>query len=277
MSTTTITFRFRVNSALTSATSAKLSDPTGTYGVKRTDTDAVVVNDDTAMTEQSTGVYTYSFTDPAQGLEYNYYVEVVYSGTTYHFEKNISATAADAATTLDAVNEMLEALGEPPVDELDTDGTSDIAEAEAFLDRTRRRILTRGWNCNTIEQDFTRDGNDQIPLTDVLRIDTTEDYAIRDGYLYDLDNATLTFTDDVDDLDVVKLITLAQCPEMLRALIIAKAAVDFQRYKKRGQIDDALARDKLLDAKIAAEQEDEDLRQGSMLTTTEAKDLKGDR
>ncbi len=54
-------------------------------------------------------------------------------------------------TKLEAVNEVLEAVGEPPATALDTGGTSIEAEAEAMLDRVDRRTQTIGWAAN--EQD----------------------------------------------------------------------------------------------------------------------------
>lgn len=58
-------------------------------------------------------------------------------------------------TTLEAVNEMLEWIEQPPVDELDTGGTSDEAEAERTLDRISKEIQMRsdgrGWYVNTEE------------------------------------------------------------------------------------------------------------------------------
>ena len=90
---------FKVDGVLTDVTSAKLSDPTGTYGVKRNDTDAVVVADGTAMTKQSTGVYTYTFTEPTTDLVYTYYVEWVYDGETYWDECSVTGMAADTGIT----------------------------------------------------------------------------------------------------------------------------------------------------------------------------------
>lgn len=81
---------FEVAGVLTDVTTAKLSDPTGTYGIKRNDTDAVVVADATAMTKDSTGIYSYSFT-PVAGVTYTAYVEFVYDGSTYHIEVDIPA------------------------------------------------------------------------------------------------------------------------------------------------------------------------------------------
>jgi hypothetical protein len=48
------------------------------------------VADGTAMTNSSTGIYQYSFTDTA-GIAYTAYVEIVYGGATYHFEVDLAA------------------------------------------------------------------------------------------------------------------------------------------------------------------------------------------
>ena len=92
----TIVFRYVYEDVLTDVTSAVLSDPTGTYGVKRDDTDAVVVADGTALVNQSTGLYEYTFTEPADDLTYSYYVEWVYNGDTFRalftYEDSVAAT-----------------------------------------------------------------------------------------------------------------------------------------------------------------------------------------
>jgi len=90
MATKTIGFTHSANGVLTDATSAKLSDPTGTFGVKRNDTDAVVVADGTDFANASTGRYTYSFTEPAAGLSYTYWIELTYDGRTNHYERTIA-------------------------------------------------------------------------------------------------------------------------------------------------------------------------------------------
>jgi hypothetical protein len=81
---------FKVDGVPTNVTSALLSDPTGTYGVKRNDTNAVVVADGTAMTAVSTGTYQYELNDVV-GVSYTAYVEFVYDGATYHFELDLAA------------------------------------------------------------------------------------------------------------------------------------------------------------------------------------------
>lgn len=48
-------------------------------------------------------------------------------------------------TTLEAVNELLSGLGEPPVTALDTGGTSEAAEAETYLGIALREIMLEVW------------------------------------------------------------------------------------------------------------------------------------
>jgi hypothetical protein len=98
----------------TDVTTALISDPTGTFGIKRDDTGAVVVADGTAMTKVSTGNYEYTFNEPDSTITYTAYVEFVYQGSTYHFEHDIPASVGgDTAlgTTFaklaDAVNDFL--------------------------------------------------------------------------------------------------------------------------------------------------------------------------
>lgn len=97
MAVRTIPRKFYVNGVLTNATTAKLSDPTGTYGVKRNDTNAVVVADATAMTNDSTGAYSYTFTDP--GVACTAWVEFVYAGSTFRYEIDIPIAAAASPDT----------------------------------------------------------------------------------------------------------------------------------------------------------------------------------
>ena len=76
MSTTLITKTITKDGVLTSPDSVILRDAANVYGVKRTDTDAVVVASGQAMTEVSAGIFQWSFTDPAYNLTYAYAVEI---------------------------------------------------------------------------------------------------------------------------------------------------------------------------------------------------------
>lgn len=95
---------FRIDDVLTDMTSVLLSDVTGAFGVKRNDTDAVVVPDGTPMVRESIGVYSYEFLDPAYGLTYTYSLEFTYQGETHHLENEFRGPvleAPSAPATLD--------------------------------------------------------------------------------------------------------------------------------------------------------------------------------
>ena len=98
MSSKIIRFKFRVADVLTNVTSAVLSDPadTPTYGVKRDDTGATVVAAGVSMGDPvSTGIYSYTFDDPAGYTgPYTAWIKILYAGATYHFERNIAQTAS---------------------------------------------------------------------------------------------------------------------------------------------------------------------------------------
>lgn len=87
MSTTTIEKSFYVGGELTDVTSAVFSKP-----VTRTDTGDEIVPAGTALDHISTGVYSYTFTDPEYNLVYSYEITMVYSGQSYIYEENINGS-----------------------------------------------------------------------------------------------------------------------------------------------------------------------------------------
>lgn len=109
MATRIIQKTWAVDGTLTDVTTAKLSDPTGTFGVKRNDTSAVVVADGTNMTHSATGIYEYSFEDVVN-ISYTAYVEFVYDGSTYHFEVDLPARA-DTGVMVCSYSSLLERIG----------------------------------------------------------------------------------------------------------------------------------------------------------------------
>jgi len=91
---------FKIDGALIDVTSAILNNPTGTYGVKRDDTDEVIVAAGTPLTKTGTGIYTFSFDEPEgeTGLTYTYWIEWVYLGRTYRTEHSITGAVEDDLT-----------------------------------------------------------------------------------------------------------------------------------------------------------------------------------
>lgn len=78
----TITVKHNINGVPTNLTSCRLYDPTGAFGIKRTDNGAIVVPAGTALSHDGIGVYSYDATGLTLGAEYQAYVETVYKGIT---------------------------------------------------------------------------------------------------------------------------------------------------------------------------------------------------
>ena len=102
MSTLTLRESFSIDGVAISPTSVTLSNSDATYGVKRNDTDAVVVAATTAMVETASGsgIYTYSFTQPATDLTYTYWVKWVYGGETFYDEHSVIGAVPDGITSV---------------------------------------------------------------------------------------------------------------------------------------------------------------------------------
>lgn len=98
MAITTLSFVARINGALVDVDAITLADQTDDYGVRRLDNLDLVVAKDTVIPRISLGNYAYSFTDPEPGLTYEYTVKVVYSNTTYYFNRRTSS--ADVTNTI---------------------------------------------------------------------------------------------------------------------------------------------------------------------------------
>lgn len=81
MSEKAIIIRFRLDGALHDATSVKLSDPTGEFGMRRKDTQAVVVADGVDLNHDGVGIYSKTVTGLTGGAPYEYWIEWAYGGS----------------------------------------------------------------------------------------------------------------------------------------------------------------------------------------------------
>lgn len=140
-------------------------------------------------------------------------------------------------TKLDAVNQILESIGEDPVSSLSS-GLPDAESAERILDRVSREVQAKGWLCNH-ERDYTMaittDGT--IPLSgDVLRIDTvgvdksthvTVRKYLNQPHLYNIVKHTFVFTAALS-VDIIWERDIADLTPELQLYITAKASRRFQ-------------------------------------------------
>lgn len=168
MGTRLISKTWRVEGVLTNATSAKLSDSTGAYGVKENVSGTVTVADGTAMTNSATGVYEYSFTDTVN-IAYTGYVEIVYSGATYYFEVDIPARSSVGGMVA-SYDSLLERVGHFLFgfrSGYSSDQTSDIENA--ITDGLRDVYAAHLWS-------FFR------PVKTITTTDGTATYSLPTGY-----------------------------------------------------------------------------------------------
>lgn len=152
--------------------------------------------------------------------------------------------AATRTTELEAVNTMLSAVGEPPINSLEDQKNSDAAIARNILTEISREVQASGWHFNTQTKVTLApdDTTNFINLTDnMVRVDIdfwtstsstnmmTDDRNItqRGGRLFDRTNNTYEFTQSVE-ATVVYILDWDDLPEPPRRYITVRAARIFQ-------------------------------------------------
>lgn len=146
---------FSVNGIPTDVDSAVLSDPTGTYGVKRNDTNAVVVADGTPMVRTAAGTYEYAFTN-ISGIAYTAWVEFQYGGSSYYVESDfdaISSTGGNIGVTYLSLKERVGHYLFGIREAFSVDQLSDIDDCIA--DGLRRVYAAHDWSFFSPEVDVT--------------------------------------------------------------------------------------------------------------------------
>ena len=139
--------------------------------------------------------------------------------------------AVAATTELEAINIMLAAIGEAPINSLTDTLPVDARTAQNTLTEVNKEVQSEGWSFNTeIDVTLTRDGSNQINLPiNVLRVDPnihqhpTIDPIQRGLKLYDRQNNKYEFDDDLI-CTVVYFRDFNEITEQARRYINIKAA-----------------------------------------------------
>jgi len=135
---------------------------------------------------------------------------------------------------LEAVNRVLQMLGEAPVNSLQ--GQFGLAkQAETSLNDVSRKIQSEGWSFNTdYEVTLQRNTSNEIPVgSNVSRVVVSPtqypDYDViqRGAKLYDRRRQAYTFTEDLK-ADVTYLLTWDDLPEHAHQYIMIKAGRQLQ-------------------------------------------------
>lgn len=174
---------------------------------------------------------------------------------------------------LDAVNVLLSAIGEDPVQSLET-GIGDAESAEDTLERVSREVQETGWHCNTDHGvTLTPDIYGNIYLADdIIRIDSdgasrsfdvVEREDPNDSRRKLFNRKTQSFRFDAPiTVTLVRRLPFETLPLAMRRYIVAEAAIVFQMEKLTSVVVDRLLekqRDKAWAAFQDAESENEDL------------------
>lgn len=142
--------------------------------------------------------------------------------------------SALVSTELDAVNQILGAVGQAPVTTL-TNTNPDVAIAYDTLLEVNREVQTEGWGFNTeSEYPFTPNTNGEVIVPpNVLSIDLSDIYenkgrevVRRSGKLYDKINHTYSWSSfQAVKCDVVWFFDFVDLPFPVRDYIVARASV----------------------------------------------------
>lgn len=141
-------------------------------------------------------------------------------------------------TELDAVNALLQHIGEAKVSSLE-DLALDAADARDTLARVNREVQTRGWYWNRSKVKLKRTNNKEFLIpTNCVRIDTTDQHAHieviqRGGKLIDRRpyKNTSKFEDHAElCVEMVQLYPFEELPEAARQYIYIRAGRQFQEF-----------------------------------------------
>jgi len=136
-----------------------------------------------------------------------------------------------ATTELEAVNIMLAAIGEAPINSLTGTVPVDVRLAQNTLNEINKEVQSEGWSFNTeINVELTRDGSDQITLaSNILRVDPNiYDHPDIDAIqinlkLYDRKNHKYEFTENLK-CTIVYFRPFTDIPEPAKRYVNIKAA-----------------------------------------------------
>jgi|TARA_B110000093_G_scaffold163276_1_gene186008 hypothetical protein len=131
---------------------------------------------------------------------------------------------------LEAVNTMLNTIGEAPVNTLVNMTSVDALAALSVLQSVNRGVQVEGWFFNT-EYDYplVPDIDNNLPLpTNLMSVDSSEvstkhDLVQRGSRAYDRKNHTYTFTETVK-CNLILLLAFEEIPEAARNYITLRAS-----------------------------------------------------
>ncbi|HID5228955.1 TPA: phage tail protein [Enterobacter roggenkampii] len=183
------------------------------------------------------------------------------------------ATNIYSAIALDCVNNIIGAIGEPPVTTLDT-SNADVVNALRILDSENRKLQSEGWTFNIeLNQKLIPDSFSKLiswspSFISVLEPGSKTKYINRAGYVYDRINQTNQFTSSIT-VNLIRIQELDEMPDCFLQLIIARSCKRFNNeYFGAGEIS-AYWQEEEQNAKILCMEYECDYSKYNMLTDDE--------
>lgn len=137
-------------------------------------------------------------------------------------------------TELDAVNQILSAIGSDPVMSLEDSLDMDVINARRLLKETSRNVQRQGWDFNKTTRTLIPDEKSHKIAWDntVIHLEANDGntYVKRGSWLYNMTEGTIEFPKAVE-VTVIYGVDFDDLPDCFKNYITAKAALDFQtRY-----------------------------------------------
>jgi len=143
----------------------------------------------------------------------------------------------DSTSELEAVNTILSAIGEAPINTLSGTLPIDATQAQNLLKEISREVQAAGWHFNSFyKYSLSRDLNNKIPLaTNIMRVDldinkfSPSEYDVikRGGFLFNKKDNTFVFDKELE-ANVILFLPFDELPENGRRYITIRAARIFQ-------------------------------------------------
>lgn len=146
---------------------------------------------------------------------------------------------------LDAVNEILSAIGSSPVNTIDDDLNVDVVNAKRILNGVSREIQAKGWDFNiedsvTLTPDFET-GLIPCPATYIKFFADGYKLIRRSGYFFDNLSQTNKFTEGLT-VTLIRELPFDELPDIFRKFVTVRACRVFQmRYLSSSDLDQHLA------------------------------------
>lgn len=149
-------------------------------------------------------------------------------------------------TELDAVNEILSAVGSSPVSTIEGDLNVEVINARRILDAVSYEIQARGWDFNTEESVVLKPDLEKgyVPCPPEFLRYFAEGYKLiqRDGYFYDTLLQSDVFEGGLTLDTLVRKLEFQELPPIFKKYITARAARIYQaRFLGSAEVDQSLS------------------------------------